>query len=227
MEENVIHLGASCYWNSSLRSLFINKDEVRLSISQTKLLEILIENLNRRLHSTDLFFAVHEEFDKEFSEKSVRNLVSSLRKKIAPLLIVNVYGGYYLLRKKQDCVDIEFKEYLYEVLDQSTNVIIITDPNKEDNPIIYVNNAFHQLFGYTYEEVKGKNCRFLHKENHEQEGLEKVRNALKREEALSVVLYNYSREDRRIKCELTISPIFDKKTGKIKYFLGVNKEIMN
>ena len=39
--------------------------------------------------------------------------------------------------------------------------MIITDPNKHDNPIIFVNAAFLKLTGYEYEEIIGKNCRFL------------------------------------------------------------------
>lgn len=156
MNENVIDLGMNCYWDRLLRSFFVGNEEIALSISETKLLEKLVENLGRRMQSEDLYFSIYEDFDKEYSQKSVRNLVSSLRKKIEPLNITNIYGGYYMLRKEQEYIDSDFQEYLYEILDQSTNVIIITDPNKEDNPIVYVNNAFGQLFGYSYEEVKGK-----------------------------------------------------------------------
>lgn len=225
MNEEIIDLGKSCYWDKSLRALFIEKVEISLTLSEIELMETFVLNLNRRMHSSDLYFSVHEDFDKEYSQKSVRNLISSLRKKIEPLKITNIYGGYYMLRKEQAYIDSDFQEYLYEILDQSSNVIIITDPNKEDNPIVYVNNAFSALFGYTYEEVKGKNCRFLHADNHDQESLVRVREALQKEEAVAVTLHNYSSDGVCIRCELTISPIFDKESGKIKYYLGINKEL--
>ncbi len=215
----------NCYWDSMLRSFFIGTQEISLSISETKLLEVFVQNLGRRMQSEDLYFSVYEDFDKEYSQKSVRNLVSSLRKKIKPLNITNIYGGYYMLRKEQEYIDSDFEEYLIEILDQSTNVIIITDPNKEDNPIVYVNNAFGQLFGYSYEEVKGKNCRFLHADAHDQEALVKVRAAIEAHEAITVVLHNYTSKGEKLACELSISPIFDKNSGEIKYFLGINKEL--
>jgi len=225
MNEEIIDLGRGCHWDKSLRALFIENEEVFLRLSEIELMETFVFNLNRRMHSSDLYFSVHEDFDKEYSQKSVRNLISSLRKKIEPLKITNIYGGYYMLRKEQEYIDRDFQEYLYEILDQSSNVIIITDPNKEDNPIIYVNNAFSKLFGYTYEEVKGKNCRFLHADNHDQESLIKVREALTKEVAITVTLHNYTSDGVCIECELTISPIFNKESGKIKYFLGINKEL--
>lgn len=225
MDENIIELGMNCYWDSILRSFFIGTQEISLSISETKLLEVFVQNLGRRMQSEDLYFSVYEDFDKEYSQKSVRNLVSSLRKKIKPLSITNIYGGYYMLRKEQEYIDSDFEEYLIDILDQSTNVIIITDPNKEDNPIVYVNNAFGQLFGYSYEEVKGKNCRFLHADAHDQEALVKVRAAIEAHKAITVLLHNYTSRGRKVACELSISPIFDKNSGKIKYFLGINKEL--
>lgn len=225
MKEEIIDLGKNCYWDKSLRSLFIEGEEVGLSISEAKLLEILVENLSRRIHSGDLYFNIYEDFEKEYSQKSVRNLISSVRKKIEPLSITNIYGGYYMLRKEQEYVDNDFKEYLYEIFDQSSNVIIITDPNKEDNPIVYVNNAFTKLFGYTYQEVQGKNCRFLHANNHDQEALHKVRDAIISQRSVNVTLHNYTNEGATLVCDLSISPIFDKENGKIKYFLGINKEI--
>src|SRR5215213_9652426 len=43
----------------------------------------------------------------------------------------------------------------------STSGIVITDPNRPDNPLIYVNPEFEKLSGYPVEEVLGRNCRFL------------------------------------------------------------------
>lgn len=39
--------------------------------------------------------------------------------------------------------------------------ITIADPNLPDAPIVYVNDAFLRMTGYSHEEVTGNNCRFL------------------------------------------------------------------
>jgi PAS domain-containing protein len=38
--------------------------------------------------------------------------------------------------------------------------IVITDPSKADNPIVFVNPAFTELMGCSPAEAVGQNCRF-------------------------------------------------------------------
>jgi len=39
--------------------------------------------------------------------------------------------------------------------------MLINDPLQEDNPIVFLNDAFARLTGYGREETLGRNCRFL------------------------------------------------------------------
>lgn len=39
--------------------------------------------------------------------------------------------------------------------------ITIADMRLPDNPLIFANQAFYVMTGYSYEETLGKNCRFL------------------------------------------------------------------
>lgn len=39
--------------------------------------------------------------------------------------------------------------------------MVITDPSQSDNPIVFCNEAFQALTGYSQDEVLGRNCRFL------------------------------------------------------------------
>lgn len=119
----------------------------------------------------------------------------------------------------------EFRDYCIEILDQAKNGITISDPNQPDNPIIYVNQAFTSLFGYTSKEVLGKNCRFLQQDDREQTALDDIRRALKNKSDVTVTLRNYHKTGQLIYNEVTISPIFDQKTHKLKYFLGVQKDM--
>lgn len=225
MKNNLVQLADHCYWDKETEVLTIEGSYVKLTASQKHLLGFLVKNLNRPIHSIDIFNEVNYSRDKEYNEKSVRNLISALRKSVTTLNIVNVYGGYYMLRKDNAYPNVEFKEYLYEILDQSTNPTIITNPNEFDNHIVYVNNAFVELFEYNFEEVVGHNCRFLHKDDSEQLALDEIRNAIHEKKSITVNLHNYTHSGELIYNEVAISPIFDKKSGKLKYYLGVYKDV--
>jgi len=119
----------------------------------------------------------------------------------------------------------EVELYISQILAQAKNGIVISDPNQEDNPLIYVNQSFIDLFGYEYDEVIGKNCRYLQGEDREQKGIQKIRDAMKEQKPITTILRNYTKSGRLIYNEATISPIFDKDSGKIKYFLGIQKDV--
>lgn len=225
--ENIklIKIGKNCYWDTQLKRVFSKGKEVTLTASQNRLIEILVENFNKSISSVDIYYELWDDYSKEFNEKSIRNIISNVRKKLPSINIKNIYGGLYCLQKSEEYPDEDFKEYLFEFLDQSQNGIIITDPNQEDNPIIYVNSAFTNLFGYTLEEIKGENCRFLHKDDKEQLALQEIKRSIANEESITTNVRNYTKTQDMIYNEVTISPIFDKQKGKLKYFLGVIKDV--
>ncbi|MGB3961740.1 MAG: PAS domain-containing protein [Sulfurimonas sp.] len=222
--KTLIKLSARCYWNPLTQTLSQDNRTLILTSSMTKLLAILVEHHDRLVSSVDIFFHVWDDYDKEFNPKNVRNLISNLRKRIPCLVINNYYGGRYVLKKYRDNVP-DITDYVLDILDQAKNGITISDPNLPDNPIIFVNEAFSELFEYTSDEVIGRNCRFLHGEDRDQTALKDVKDALNEKRDITVILRNYTKSGELIFNELTISPIFDKKTEKLKYFLGVQKNV--
>lgn len=116
-----------------------------------------------------------------------------------------------------------FSEHFFDIINQTRNGITISDPTQENNPVIYVNKAFCEIFEYNYEECIGKNLRFLQGDDNEQENLELIRDAIKNETPVTTVLRNYTKNGKLIYNEVRISPIFNQNTGKIKFFLGVQK----
>jgi len=110
-----------------------------------------------------------------------------------------------------------------EIFSQANSGFTVTDPSQADNPLIYVNDAFVNIFGYTTEEVVGKNCRFLQGDDREQEAVAAVKEAIANQKEIIVTLRNYTKSGELIYNEVTITPIFDRVTGKLKYFFGVQK----
>ena len=106
----------------------------------------------------------------------------------------------------------------------SSNGIVITDPKMPDNPIIYVNPAFEEISGYTAEEVRGRNCRFLQGGYREQPALDELREALTEERECRVVLRNYRKDGTPFWNELYVSPVHDE-DGLLTNFVGVQNDI--
>lgn len=225
MSDSLIRLSSECKWDLKRGSLLINNCYIRLSISQKRLLAFLVKNINKPVQNTDIFYEIHDSLDKEFNEKSVRNFISGVRKLAPCLNLANIYGGYYVLKNEHAVQEMEFKEHLFDMLEQSKNAIVITDPNKYDNPIVYVNSAFSELFGYTYEEAIGRNCRFLNNGDRNQDALKQIREAINEAKPVEVYLRDYTKEGEVIFDDVTISPIFDKDKKKLIYFLGIHKNI--
>jgi PAS domain S-box-containing protein len=106
----------------------------------------------------------------------------------------------------------------------SSSGVVITDTNRPDNPIIYVNPAFERVTGYAAEEVLGRNCRFLQGTDREQPALEELRAALGEDRECRVVLRNYKKDGTMFWNELSISPVRGE-GGELTSFVGVQEDI--
>ncbi len=107
-----------------------------------------------------------------------------------------------------------------EAMSAVSSGILITDPHRPDNPIIYVNPAFERLTGYDAAEVIGRNCRFLQGAGTDPSSVAEIRQALKEERGLRVELLNYRKDGGSFWNELTISPLWDAK-GRVTHYVGI------
>ncbi|MFB4211698.1 PAS domain-containing protein [Shouchella sp. JSM 1781072] len=115
-------------------------------------------------------------------------------------------------------------ELLMKVLDYTRVGVLITDPDREDNPIVYVSEGFTKMTGYTKKEVLGTNCRFLQGEETEREKIDLLREAIKKVEPVSIEVANYTKDGMLFWNELTIDPVYLEDQKKL-YFVGVQKDI--
>src|SRR5215212_5102849 len=102
----------------------------------------------------------------------------------------------------------------------STNSIVISDPNQPDDPIVYVNPAFERTTGYAAEEVLGRNCRFLQREDRDQPALGELRTAVREGRHCTVVLRNYRKNGALWRASSGLrSAIYDLRHEKERPFL--------
>lgn len=113
---------------------------------------------------------------------------------------------------------------LQQAINSSSISVTLADAQAPDMPLIYVNPAFETLTGYPAEEVLGKNCRFLHSHYKDQADLDRLRNALRAGEAVSVTLRNHRSDGSPFWNELHLSPLYSSE-GELTHFLGIQQDV--
>lgn len=101
--------------------------------------------------------------------------------------------------------------------------VVICEARDGDWPVIFVNAAMEHLTGYDADSIRGRNLRFLHADDHEQEGLSKIRTALKEGAACQTTLRNYRRDGTMFWNEVTLTPLRDSH-GKVTHFASFHRE---
>lgn len=97
---------------------------------------------------------------------------------------------------------------------------LVTDPRRSDNPIVFANDAFVRLTGYDRDEVLGRNCRFLQGKDSDPRAARALREAIEREEAITVDILNYKKDGTSFWNRLRIRPVCAE-SGEIESFVGI------
>ncbi|WP_299036382.1 SpoIIE family protein phosphatase [uncultured Pseudokineococcus sp.] len=100
----------------------------------------------------------------------------------------------------------------------------ISDPHTEDNPLVWVNPAFERTTGYSFEDVAGRNCRFLQGPGTDPEAVARISRALREDEPVTEVLLNFRKDGTAFWNEVVISPVFDAE-GQLTHHVGVQADV--
>ena len=115
-------------------------------------------------------------------------------------------------------------DLLEALIDHAEHGITIAEREGDDTILLYVNQAFEKMTGYTPDECLYKDCRFLQGEDKQQQEIKKIHKAIQDEEPVRVVLRNYRKDGTLFWNDLTITPYFDK-VESVMYYIGVQKDI--
>ena len=102
--------------------------------------------------------------------------------------------------------------------------ITIADARLPDMPLIYINDAFERITGYSPAEAMGKNCRFLQADERDQAALEELRSAIQEGRHCKVLLRNYRKDGSFFWNELFTSPIYDE-GNHLTHFIGIQTDV--
>ena len=102
--------------------------------------------------------------------------------------------------------------------------IIISDPHRPDNPIIFVNDAFCRLTGYAREEIVGRNCRFLQGPETDRDAVARIREAVAKQEKIEIAIYNYRKDGTPFWNQLLLAPVKNA-AGATGYFFASQYDV--
>jgi PAS domain S-box-containing protein/diguanylate cyclase (GGDEF)-like protein len=102
--------------------------------------------------------------------------------------------------------------------------IVITDPSKTDNPIVFVNPAFTELTGYSSAEAIGRNCRFLQGPLSDPKATSEIREAIAQGHSVRTEVLNYRKDGAQFWTDLAINPTRDA-SGDLVGFVGVLSDL--
>lgn len=102
--------------------------------------------------------------------------------------------------------------------------IMLTDSQASGFPIIYVNDAFTQITGYTSEEVVGQNSRFLQGATADTEALEHLRHLLVSQDEGEVLLRNYRKDGTPFWNALRVAPVRND-AGVVTHYVGMLNDV--
>ena len=105
----------------------------------------------------------------------------------------------------------------------ASNGIVIADPHQPDCPLVYVNEAFLRMTGYTEEEVIGRNCRFLQGPDTDPAVPSEMREAIRAGRGCQVSMLNYRKNGETFWNEVLVSPVRDAR-GNLTHFVGVQAD---
>ncbi len=117
-----------------------------------------------------------------------------------------------------------FNDAWREIVDQSPEGVVVCDATVKDHPVLYANDAFVRLCGRPAAELLGRNLRMLQGSDTDQEGRQRLREALMRGETSRVMLRNYRPDGSQFWNEIVLQPVRDA-SGTLAQWVSYHREL--
>jgi PAS domain S-box-containing protein len=113
---------------------------------------------------------------------------------------------------------------LKQALDTANDGLVIAEREGDDTILLYVNQAFERLTGYSEEDILYQDCRFLQGDDRNQDGRQIIRHAIETNQPCRTRLRNYRKDGTLFWNELSITPIVSDEDG-LTYYIGIQKDV--
>jgi len=109
-------------------------------------------------------------------------------------------------------------------VESSAVPISIADPFEDDEPLVFVNQAFLDLVGYSEDEILGRNCRFLQGPDTDPADRIALKRAIAGRETVTKQILNYRKDGSSFWNELHMAPMLDD-NGELLYFIATQVDV--
>ena len=140
---------------------------------------------------------------------------------LAQLSVILFAHRAYIRRFRSAMEELQLNRRIFRSVTSGISIASATEP---DMPLSYVNPAFEIMTGYSFEDVEGKNCRFLQGDEDDQPGLTLIREAIAAKREVVAILRNYRKDGSFFWNELSLSPIKNR-LGKVTHFVGIQMDV--
>lgn len=114
--------------------------------------------------------------------------------------------------------------HLREMSEGLAEVFCLTDPSRNDNPIVFASEEFTRTTQYGMGYIIGRNCRFLQGPRTNPNSVRRLAEACAAGKECSEVFVNYRRDGSPFMNLLMIAPLMDSR-GNIRYFIGAQVDV--
>ncbi|WP_218014871.1 histidine kinase famiy protein [Teichococcus rhizosphaerae] len=118
----------------------------------------------------------------------------------------------------------QYGDIFFAAVETTRMPMIVTDARARDNPIIFANNAFLKMTGYSLEEILGTNCRFLQGPETDRNTVDSVRAAIRERREIATEILNYRKNGSSFWNALFVSPVYSPE-GELMYFFGSQLDV--
>jgi PAS domain S-box-containing protein len=112
----------------------------------------------------------------------------------------------------------------FAAVEKTRMPMTIVDARQADYPIIFSNDAFLEMTGYSEQEVLGRNCRFLQGPETDRRSVQVIRAALAENREMAIEILNYRKDGSTFWNALFISPVYAP-SGELIYFFASQLDV--
>ncbi|MBI3520116.1 MAG: PAS domain S-box protein, partial [Bacteroidetes bacterium] len=138
---------------------------------------------------------------------------------------VRMIGAMQDITRQKD--EEQHLKLLESVITHTNDAIMITEAEPFDEPgprILYVNQAFTNMTGYTPEEVIGKSPRILHGSKTDKKELKRLSESIRKWQPCEVTVINYKKNGEEFWNNFSLSPIANDK-GWFTHWISVERDV--